>query len=60
MGFKINKQDGGSGALFWVLLVVMLYAAASGIIAYQTVEKCGSQHSAKSWRVYPPGWVCEN
>lgn len=59
MAIKVKKQTGGSGVLFWVLLVIMFYAGASIIVAWQTYDDCGGEHDMSDWRVYPPGWVCD-
>lgn len=59
MKFKIDSREGGSGPMFYVLLLVLLYAAISAVIAWQTLENCGgAEHTLEDWRVFPPGWEC--
>lgn len=62
MARKVNlvgKGEGGRGPVFFILIAFMIFALYSGIIAWKTLDKCGDENSAKSWRIYPPGWVCE-
>lgn len=47
----------GSGPLFWVLLVLIIFALYSGTVAALTADDCPAGSNA-SWQVFPPAWDC--
>ncbi len=59
MAIKLDTRKGGAGLLFYLFIVFGIFALASGIIAWQTLDDCGGvNHSWHEWRVFPPGWEC--
>ena len=55
---KMNRLDRrGSGPMFWVALVVLIFALYSAAIAWATVNDC-DDYQGKTWQVLPPEWEC--
>lgn len=55
-GGRVDRR--GSGPLFWVLLIVVVFGLYSISVAILTQNDCG-KGTAKSWNLFPPEWECE-
>ena len=53
-GKRLDRR--GSGPIFWVLLVVVVFALFSVMMAASTADDCGSGN--KQWQFFPPQWEC--
>jgi hypothetical protein len=52
-----NKMDRrGSGPLWFVILVVVVFALYSATIALSTADDCGDL--GREWQIFPPEWEC--
>ena len=46
---------------FWIAVLALVYAFASGAIAMSRIDECRELHGSSSqhWSYWPPGWVCD-
>ena len=52
-----NKMDRrGSGPLWFVILVLVIFVLYSATIAASTAEDCGTY--GRKWQIFPPEWEC--
>jgi hypothetical protein len=52
-----NKMDRrGSGPLWFVILVLVVFGLYSATIALSTADDCGSW--GRDWQIFPPEWEC--
>jgi hypothetical protein len=52
-----NKMDRrGSGPLWFVILVVVIFALYSVTVALSTADECGT--FGQEWQIFPPEWEC--
>jgi hypothetical protein len=45
--------------LFIALLICVVYALYSAVVALSTADKCGQLHTNKEWSYFPPEWECK-
>ena len=49
----------GHPVIFWLFIVVLIFALYSGAQALYDVHGCDQvAGGAKHWRVFPPEWIC--
>jgi len=48
----------GSGPMWYLALVVLVFALYSLTVAAATEDKCDVYGGAKTWQVMPPHWEC--
>jgi hypothetical protein len=48
----------GSGPMWYLALVVLVFALYSLTIASSTADKCDVYGGDKTWQVMPPRWEC--
>ena len=53
-----NEFRPGHPLIFWLAMIVLAFAAFSGIKAGVTVDTCGDAEDKKGWIVFPPKWDC--
>ena len=53
-----NEFRPGHPFVFWLAMVVLAYAAFSGVKAGVTINDCGEVDDQKAWVVFPPKWKC--
>jgi hypothetical protein len=46
----------GSGPVWFVILVVVVFALYSVTVALSTADKCGN--GGREWQLFPPEWKC--
>ena len=52
-----NKMDRrGSGPIWFVILVVVVFALYSVTVALSTADECGD--AGQEWQIFPPEWEC--
>jgi hypothetical protein len=52
-----NKMDRrGSGPLWFVILIVVVFALYSVTVALSTADECGD--GGQDWQIFPPEWEC--
>lgn len=56
VGKKFDRR--GSGPMFWVLLVFVVFVMYSVSVAAVTADDCG-KGAPKTWHVFPPAWECD-
>ena len=47
----------GSGPLWFLALVVVIFVLYSATVAASTADECGD--GDKSWQIFPPEWECQ-
>ena len=53
-----NSDRRGSGPLWFLALVVVIFVLYSATVAASTADECGDRD--KSWKIFPPEWECES
>lgn len=56
MGKNLYRR--GSGPMWYVALVVVIFALYSLAVAWSTADKCEASGGGKTWQVMPPRWEC--
>jgi hypothetical protein len=51
---RLNQR--GSGPIWFVMLIVVLFVLYSVTIALSTADECGDL--GREWQVFPPEWEC--
>jgi hypothetical protein len=46
----------GSGPLWFVMLVIVVFVLYSVTVALSTADDCGSY--GREWKIFPPEWEC--
>jgi hypothetical protein len=55
MRTKMDRR--GSGPLWFVILVVVIFALYSITVALSTADDCGN--GGREWQIFPPEWECQ-
>lgn len=53
-----NTYRRGSGPIWFVALIVVVFALYSAAIAAATADDCDPFGGEKTWNVLPPRWEC--
>jgi hypothetical protein len=53
---KSKMDRRGSGPVWFVMLVVLIFALFSITVAIATIDKCDDL--GRRWNVFPPRWEC--
>lgn len=56
---KSSRYGRGGGPMWFVALVVVIFALYSLAIAATTADKCDGVGGDKTWQVMPPRWQCD-
>ena len=51
---KLDRR--GSGPVWFLMLVVLVFALYSITVALATIDKCGD--NGRRWQLFPPEWEC--